>query len=100
MPRRKRPRRLTPAVVRAIFKSVDPVVRIAKRFKVSPNLVYLIHGRKIHQAVTEDIRAPRRTGRRRRRSTLSARAATVRIDLDRLADRIVKRLIQRLRARG
>jgi hypothetical protein len=99
MPRKRGRRKLTPAKVHAIFKSVDPVVKIAKRFKVSPNLVYLIHGRKIHQALTQNIRAPRRTGRRRRRGVV-ARATTVRIDLNRLADKIIQRLIQRLRARG
>jgi transposase-like protein len=100
MPRRKGPRRLKPAVVRAIFKSVEPVVKTAKKFGVSANLVYLIHGRKIHREVTEDIRAPRRTGRRRRRSTLSVRAATVKVDLDKLADRIVRHFLKRFRARG
>jgi hypothetical protein len=98
MPRRKGPRRLTPETVRGIFKSLEPAKKIAARHGVSVNLVYLIQARRIHKSTTESIRAPRRL--RRRGRAASARSGTVRIDLDRLADRIVKRLIRRLKGRG
>jgi transposase-like protein len=99
MPRKRGRRKLTAAKVRAIFKSLEPVAKTAKKFGVSANLVYLIHGRKIHKEVTQSLRAPRRTGRRRRRGAV-ARSSTVRIDLDRLADRIVRHFLKRFRARG
>lgn len=93
-----RRRKLTPAQIRSIFKSTDPAAKIAARHKVSQTLVYLIQGRKIHGAITKSIRAPRRT--RRRRAGFVGRAATVRIDLDRLANKIVKVFLSRLRGGG
>lgn len=98
MPRRKGPRRLTPTKVRAIFKSREPTAKIAAKHGVSQSLVYLIQSRRVHKSTTEGIRAPRRSRRRGRAG--SARTGTVRIDLDKLADRIVIRLIGRLKGRG
>jgi len=94
----RRRRKLSPAQVRAIFKSREPAVKTAAKYGVSPNLVYVIQARHIHKAITQNMKAPRRTRRRGRAG--SARAGTVRVDLNKLADAIVKRLISRLRGRG
>jgi transposase-like protein len=97
MPRRRGRRKLTPAKVKAIFTSREPVAKIAAQHGVSANLVYAIHARQIHKAITAGLRKVRRA---RRRGRMATRAAAVRIDLDRLADKIIKRLIARLRGRG
>jgi transposase-like protein len=99
MARRRGRGKLNPAKVRAIFTSRDPAKEIATKYGVSHNLVYLIQARRIHKTVTENIRAPRRT-RRRGRAMTTARTGTVRVDLNKLANAIVKRLIMRLRGKG
>jgi len=86
-------RKLSPAQVRAIFTSRDSAVEVAKKFKVSQNLVYLIWSRRVHAAITKAIRKPRRT-RTVKRMSGQVRSS---IDIDKLADAIVKRLIARLR---
>lgn len=83
-------RKLAPAVVRTIFKSTDSAPAVARRFKVSANLVYLIRSKRIHKAVTARLKAPLR------RATARAR---IQIDIDRLADAIVKRIADRLRGK-
>ena len=96
MPKRKGPRGLKPAQVKAIFLSRQPTKDVAKKFRVSQNLVYLIQARRIHKDVTEGIRAPRRA-RRRGRAGGAARMTPLKIDMRRLADEIVKRLLKHLR---
>jgi hypothetical protein len=93
------PKRLPQRVVRAIFQSREPAAATAKRYKVSPNLVYLIRGRRIHKATTMGLKSPpmaRREGRRGR--------AAAPIDVTRLADaiskKVVKELVNRLRGRA
>ena len=53
-----RPKKLSPAAVRKIFKSKEPARVIASRFKVSENLVYLIRAGRVHRAVTGQLKAP------------------------------------------
>jgi hypothetical protein len=93
------PKRLSPRVVRAIFRSTESAPATAKRYKVSPNLVYLIRGRRIHKATTIGLKSPQIT-RRESRTQL----ATPRIDVDRLADaiskKVVRELVNRLRGRA
>jgi hypothetical protein len=90
------PKGLSPRVVRSIFESTESAPAAAKRHKVSANLVYLIRRRRIHKAVTEGLRAPRRP-----KSTNGTRAP---IDVYRLADaiskKVVKELVNRLRGKG
>jgi flagella basal body P-ring formation protein FlgA len=93
------PKRLSPRVVRAIFRSTEPAAATAKRYKVSPNLVYLIRGRRIHKATTIGLKSPQLTRREGRRQQ-----AAPRLDVDRLADaiskKVVRDLVDRLRGKG
>jgi transposase len=93
------PKKLSAHVVKTIFEGTESAPAAAKRFKVSPNLVYLIRARRIHKGVTEGLRAPRRPTRRR-----SNRQAAPKVDINRLADavarRVVKMLTDRLRGKA
>ena len=93
------PRKLSPQVVRSIFELTESAPATAKRHKVSPNLVYLIRDRRIHKAVTEGLKGPARVKRGRGKAVVGAR-----IDVNRLADsiskKIVKDLVDRLRGKG
>ena len=97
-----RPKRLSPATVKAIFKSKETASTLASRYKVSVNLVYLIWDRKIHKAITEGIRKPIRK-RRTRQAYGGVRQVVPRIDVNRIAQRIadllLKSLADRLRGR-
>jgi flagella basal body P-ring formation protein FlgA len=93
------PKGLSPRIVRAIFQSTESAPVTAKRYKVSSNLVYLIRGRRIHKATTiglKSLQITRREGRKQ--------PAVPRIDVDRLADaiskKVVKELVSRLRGNG
>jgi hypothetical protein len=98
MPRKTKRRKLVPARVRATFKNHEPVATTATKFGVSPNLIYLVRARRIHPTTTQKMRAPRRV-RHRRWMIVLARRAAVRIDLERLANRIVRNFLKRLRGR-
>jgi hypothetical protein len=88
------PKRLSPATVRAIFRSKETAPTLAKRYGVSTNLVYLIQQRKIHKAVTENIRKPIR---KRRTSAARARAQfSPRLDVNQLADRVAEIVTMRV----
>ena len=89
------PKRLSPATVRAIFKSKEPASTLAARYRVSVNLVYLIQQRKIHKAVTEAIRKPIRK-RKARASAAPAKIAPPRIDIRALADRVAERVTRQV----
>ena len=90
-----RPGKLTPAAVRAIFKSTESAPKVAGRFGVSTNLVYLIRQRKIHKKVTATLASPSRAnGRSRRVPSASG------VDVKSLADAIIDRLIARLSSRA
>ena len=52
------PKKLSPSVVKRIFQSKDSAPATAKRFNVSPNLVYLIRDRRIHKATTMGLTSP------------------------------------------
>lgn len=93
--RKKSTHRLTPAQVRAIFMGSDSAEVAAKRFRVSPTLVYLIRSRRVHRTKTEGLRGPRRVRRRSSRASTTA----AQIDVDKLAEAIVKRLVRILRGR-
>jgi hypothetical protein len=93
------PKRLSPRVVRSIFKSKEPAPTTAKRYKVSANLVYLIKARRIHKATTMGLKSPQMARRETRN-----RAAGASIDMGRLADAISKKvvleLVRRLGGKG
>jgi hypothetical protein len=61
-----RARKLTPAAVRAIFKSTESAPKVASRFDVSANLVYPIRQGKIHKKIIAKLVSPSRTKRRPR----------------------------------
>jgi hypothetical protein len=88
------PKRLSPAIVRAIFRSQEPASQIAAQHRVSVNLVYLIQQRKIHKAVTETIRMPIR--KRKSRSALGPSRSAARTDVNRLADRVAELVTKRV----
>jgi hypothetical protein len=96
------PKRLSAATVKAIFKSKEPASTLAERHKVSANLVYLIWDRRIHKGITESIRKPIRK-RQTRRSSARMPKAALRVDVNRIADRVanlvLKGLLDRLRGR-
>ena len=96
-----RHKKLTARVVKAIFLAPAGAAETALKHKVSQNLVYLIRARRIHKAITEGLRSPRRATRRRRSDNAAPR---LRIDMNRLADaiskRVVKQLVDRLRGKG
>jgi hypothetical protein len=93
------PKRLSPRIVQAIFQSTKPAAATAKRYKVSPNLVYLIRGRRIHKATTIGLKSPQITRRESRKPL-----ATPRFDVDQIADaiskKVVRELVSRLRGKG
>jgi hypothetical protein len=88
-----RQKKLSPQAVRTIFKSKERAADIAKQFKVSQNLVYLIRARRIHSRVTNRLKEPERP-RRGRPSGQNAR-----IDVKQLANAIVQQLVRRLRGK-
>jgi hypothetical protein len=85
-----RVKRLKPATVRTIFKSTEAAPRVAVRFGVSTNLVYLIRQGKIHKKITARLTRPARTTLRGRPSSIAAN-----INIKVLADAIVDRLVAR-----
>lgn len=85
------PKKLSARVVKSIFQATESAPTTARRFKVSPNLVYLIRARRIHKAVTEGLRAPRRATRGRRQA-----GAGMRLDMNKLADAVAKRVLRML----
>jgi transposase len=93
--KRRRIRKLTVAQVRSIFKSKEPAADVAKRFDVSANLIYLIWSRRVHKAATEAIRKPIRRRARSLRKDIGG--GPIRIDIDKLADALMKRFVSRLR---
>jgi hypothetical protein len=90
-----RPKKLTPAAVRRIFKSTGSAPTIAKQFGVSANLVYLIRTGRIHKKATVAMAAPARPRERQR-----ATGGSANIDVKALADAIIDRLSARLFSRG
>ena len=90
-----RPKKLTPAAVRRIFKSTGSAPTIAKQFGVSANLVYLIRNGRIHKKVTGAMAAPARARGRRGSADTAAN-----INVNALADAIIDRLSVRLFSRG
>jgi hypothetical protein len=90
-----RPKKLTPAAVRSIFKSTGSAPTIAKQFGVSANLVYLIRNGRIHKKVTGAMAAPARARGRRGSADTAAN-----INVNALADAIIDRLSVRLFSRG
>jgi hypothetical protein len=88
------PKRLSPATVRAIFRSKEPASGLAAKHGVSVNLVYLIQQRKIHKAITESIRKPIR--KRKSRTTSLQVSAGPRIDVRALADRVAELVTKRV----
>jgi hypothetical protein len=89
------PKRLKPETVRAIFRSKEPASQLAAQNRVSVNLVYLIQQRKIHKAVTENIRKPIRK-RVTRKTGAQRQQASARIDVNRLADRVAEVVTKRV----
>jgi transposase-like protein len=85
------PKRLSPRIVRAIFQSAESAPATAKRYGVSPNLVYLIRGRRIHKATTMGLKSPQITRREGRKQP-----AARRIDVDRLVDAISRNVVREL----
>ena len=86
-----RARKLTPTAVRAIFQSTDSGPKVAARFHVSTNLVYLIRQGKIHRKITASLDpSPRVSGRMRGADHLDS------IDKNILADAIIDRFLARL----
>jgi hypothetical protein len=88
------PKRLSPATVRAIFRSKEPASQVAARHHVSVNLVYLVQQRKIHKSITKSIRKPIRKRRSRARGGYGQ--PTPRIDVNRLADRVAELVTKRV----
>jgi hypothetical protein len=92
-------KRLSPRVVKSIFQSKQSALATAKRYSVSANLVYLIRRRSIHKATTIGLKGSPIT-----RRELAKDGAIPRIDMDRIADVISKKvvtgLVNRLRGRG
>jgi hypothetical protein len=86
-----RAKKLKPAIVRTIFKSAEPAPKVAERFGVSANLVYLIRQGKIHKTVTANLTRPERTSRRGRPPS-----AVSNINIKLLADAIIDRFMARL----
>lgn len=99
MPRRKarHSHKLSAKQVKTIFLAREPADKVAAKFKVSPNLVYLIRARRIHKAVTQNIRKPIRKRRKLGGAASSGPRGQVRIDIDQLADTILKKFFTRLR---
>lgn len=89
-----RQKRLSPATVRAIFRSKEPASQLAAQHRVSANLIYLIQQRKIHKAVTESIRKPIR--KRANRTTRARWQSAPRIDVNQLADRLAEVITKRV----
>jgi hypothetical protein len=87
-----RAKKLRPAAVRTIFTSTEPAPKLASRYKVSANLVYLIRQGKIHKAVTQGLHPP---ARGRRQDAMRNRG----IDTKALADAIIDRFLARLFSR-
>jgi hypothetical protein len=56
-------RKLSAAQVRSIFKSRESSAAVARQFKISQPLVYLIRSRRIHQHLTERLQEPTRSTR-------------------------------------
>lgn len=86
-----RPKKLTPAAVRSIFKSTEPATKVGPRFGVSTNLIYLIRSGRIHKKITSNLAVPKKAKGRQRAATIAAN-----IDMDALADAIIDRLMARL----
>jgi transposase-like protein len=86
-----RARKLTPAAVRAIFKSTESAPKVASRFGVSTNLVYLIRQEKVQKKVTAKLATPSRANSRSRRVP-----SVPNIDVRSLADAIIDRFMARL----
>ena len=86
-----RAKKLTPAAARAIFKSTESAPKVAARFGVSTNLIYLIRQGKIHKKVTAKLATPSRVNGR---SRLAPSVAN--IDIKSLADAIIDRFMARL----
>ena len=86
--------KLGSAAVRKIFKSVETAKALGSRYGVSQNMIYLIRAGRAHQKVTSGLAAPKRTRGRRSAATPDAR-----IDIDKLADALLARIIARLRGR-
>ena len=92
MPRK---RKLTPAAVRKIYQSDETAKVLGSRHGVSQNMVYLIRSGRAHQRTTKGLVAANPP--RGRRPAFSA--ASAKIDIDALADALIKRIVARLRAR-
>ncbi len=86
--------KLGSAAVRKIFKSVETAKALGSRYGVSQNMIYLIRSGRAHQKVTGGLAAPKRTRGRR-----SAQAPDARIDINKLADALLNRIVARLRGR-
>jgi hypothetical protein len=90
-----RPKKLTPAAVKSIFKSSDPAAKVGARFGVSTNLVYLIRSGRIHKKITSTMSAPAKAPAKQRAATIAAG-----INMNALADAIIDRLMARLFAKS
>ncbi|HUK58754.1 MAG TPA: hypothetical protein VLV50_05935 [Stellaceae bacterium] len=98
-----RAKKLKPATVRTIFKSTESAPKVAARFGVSTNLVYLIRQGKIHKKVTARLARPVRTTLRGRPSSIGSTNINIKVLADAIIDRLVARFFssairQRLRA--
>src|ERR1700742_2330106 len=91
-----RAKKLRPAAVRAIFKSTEPATKVGPKFGVSTNLVYLIRAGRIHKHVTSSLSAPVQA---RGRGRPPAVAGLGSLDMTKLADTIIDRLLARLSSR-
>lgn len=85
--------KLTPAQIRQIFRSADTAKVLASRYRVSEQTIYLIRAGRAHGPITKGLAASPK--RRQRGAT-----AITQINLDALADKIIERLIRRLKGRG
>ena len=85
-------RKLTPAKIRKIFQSRETAQALGTRFGISQQMVYLIRSGRAHAVITRGLNRGKDA---KRVSAASERS----LNVNRLADAIVDRLIKRLKAR-
>jgi hypothetical protein len=89
-------RKLSAAQVRSIFKSRESAAAVARQFKISQPLVYLIRSRRIHQHLTERLQEPTRSTRGSKPKVKGNTPAFSGQASNQLAQAIVERFFSRL----
>ena len=85
-----RRRKISDSQIRAIFTSTKTGSVLSKRYGVSEQMIYLIRSGRVHSALTKGLKPPPRP---------SPSRATKTDMIEALAEAIVNKLVQRLRAR-